>query len=152
MCILDLHCKFGKRLTQITHMGGDPLNPPTLARTACSDDIIRAWTTYQALQDCSSYEGLAVAMRNVFQCHDDTIGHIITIEGILNECISRRHNINLNFELDPRLSDLVFPWRAWFMTTTWGRIEVEPTLLGVDNPQSYNDLQPSGISICRELS
>ena len=30
----------------------------------------------------------------------------------------------------------VFSWRAWFVTTAWGRIEVEP---GVGSPQSHHD-------------
>ena len=60
-----------------------------------------------------------------------------------------KQGMHMVLSLDPRPSDLVFSWRAWFVTITWGKIEVEPTLLGVGSPQSHhdNDLQPPGISV-----
>ena len=32
----------------------------------------------------------------------------------------------------------VFPWRAWFAMTTWGRTD----LLGMGSPQSHHDFNP----------
>ena len=70
-------------------------------------------------------------------------------QGVFQGSVVRGSQGSVVIASTPGPLTFVSSWRAWFATTTWGRIEVEPTSLGVGSPQSHHDngLQPPGISV-----